>query len=269
MHQQLLIQGEPLHYVEAGTGSPVVLLHGSLCDYRYWRWQLKSLSASHRVIVPSLPGYWPALDLHNFKTPVQAERLQNLLNTLLDGEPYHLLGHSRGAQVALQMALTHPLDLRSLMLADPGYFYSVDRTEPTLFNQVLTQLEQGHTDEALALFIDTVNGPSTWRQMVSWFKTMVRDNAPTLRKQVQDSADLRLDIKQLALSCPALLISGQHSPERYKRSIETLKKQLPHAYEITISQAAHGMNLANPNAFNQSLLRFLAATDRNQARSNK
>ena len=269
MHQQLLIQGEPLYYVEVGTGSPVVLLHGSLCDYRYWRWQLKSLSASHRVIVPSLPGYWPALDLHNFKTSVQAERLQSLLDTLLGGGPYHLLGHSRGAQVALQMALTRPRALRSFILADPGYFYSLDRAEPELFNQVLAQLEQGHTDEALALFIDTVNGPSTWRQMVSWFKTMVRDNAPTLQRQAHDSAELHLDIEQLTLPCPALLISGQYSPERYKRSIETLKKQLPHAYEITISQAAHGMNLANPNAFNQSLLRFLAATDRNQARSNK
>ncbi|MCQ9615317.1 alpha/beta hydrolase [Paenalcaligenes niemegkensis] len=259
------VHGVPVFYEELGSGSPLVLLHGSLCDYRYWRLQLKILSQNYRVIAPSLPGYWPALNLDRFSTHLQAETIQNLLADIAPSERYHLLGHSRGAQAALQIAINRPEQLRSLSLADPG-FKLPDDENSSIFDKVLPLLERGQTDAALALFVDTVNGPATWQQMVSWFKIMVRDNAPTLFKQAQESGFL-LSLDALKLdNCPVLLINGQHSPIRYKQRIAALKKQAPHAYEVTIAHAAHGMNLANPKAFNQSVLRFLTAVDNKTAK---
>lgn len=264
MHKKCLVHGEAVFYEELGQGSPVVLLHGSLCDYRYWRWQIKALSEHHRVIAPSLPGYWPALDLHHFSTPSQTELIEGLLSQLVPSEPYHLLGHSRGAQVALQLSMQSSASLASLTLADPGFRLPDDEAYSPVIHDTLALLEQGDTEAALALFIDTVNGPDTWRQMVGWFKTMVRENAPTLAKQAQEQ-HFMLDLEALKQKTfPALLLSGQHSPARYKRCIEAVKQQLPHAYTLTISQAAHGMNLANPKAFNQSVSRFFNAVDQRQ-----
>ncbi|MCQ4384349.1 alpha/beta hydrolase, partial [Clostridioides difficile] len=43
-----LSSGISLPYVERGSGAPMVFVHGSLCDYRYWDPQLASLSAHYR-----------------------------------------------------------------------------------------------------------------------------------------------------------------------------------------------------------------------------
>lgn len=267
MLKELVVQNHTLFYQESGSGSPVVLLHGSLCDYRYWRWQIAELSTHHRVIAPSLPGYWPGLDLKNFRTDIQAELIHTLLSTLLPSEKYHLLGHSRGAQVATQMAINDSSVLSSLTLADPGFNLSTQHSRTILLKRVVALLDQDKTDEALALFVDTVNGPSTWKQMVSWFKTMVRDNAATLIPQAKD-ANFTLNLNELRVThCPTLFITGQFSPIEYKNCIDFMKRHVPHAYSLTISQAAHGMNLANPKAFNQSLIRFLNAADRHTAKT--
>ncbi len=53
------VDGYQLVYQDLGEGTPVLLVHGSLCDYRYWQWQLRSLGEHHRLIVPSLRHYYP------------------------------------------------------------------------------------------------------------------------------------------------------------------------------------------------------------------
>ncbi|WCN81081.1 alpha/beta fold hydrolase [Micromonospora sp. LH3U1] len=56
MHK-ITVNGASIAYDEAGTGSPVVLLHAGIADRRMWRGQLSALAARHRVIVPDLRGY--------------------------------------------------------------------------------------------------------------------------------------------------------------------------------------------------------------------
>lgn len=256
-------------YLDQGTGTPLVLVHGSLCDYRYWRWQASELSTTHRILAPSLAGYWPALALSQFDARLQAQHLLQQLDTLLGAESrFHIVGHSRGAVVTLLLAELAPHRLRSLTLADPGLVQSEQAPVAPYLHDACALIAQGQTDEGLALFVDAVNGEGTWRQMVRWFREMVHDNAATLQPQSQEKRYV-VDLAYLAqqLYCPVLFMGGQHSPPRYAACIQQLQHYFPHAYEVTIAHAAHGMNLANPKAFNQSLLRFLAATDNHQARS--
>jgi pimeloyl-ACP methyl ester carboxylesterase len=53
------VNGYDMAYVEAGQGEPVVLVHGSLCDYRYWTLQMPAFSAAFRTISVSLRHYYP------------------------------------------------------------------------------------------------------------------------------------------------------------------------------------------------------------------
>ena len=115
-----------IHYTEAGQGSVLLLIHGSLCDYRYWRWQIPALSRAHNVIAPSLRGYWPqALQQEDpgFSIRQHAEDMARFVERIRNGRPVHILGHSRGAQVALEMALRNPNAIDGLVLADPGFSF--------------------------------------------------------------------------------------------------------------------------------------------------
>lgn len=256
-------QGRRLHYETAGQGEVLLLIHGSLCDYRYWRWQIPALSLSNHVVAPSLRGFWPEAFTtadDSFSIARHSSDLQALIQEISPGRPVHVLGHSRGAQVALELACSAPELTRSLILADPGFRID-DETETAPFHtQAVAQLERGEIDEALASFIDSVNGPDTWRQMVGWFKTMVKDNAYTLLSQIRET-NLAVSLNRAStLQCPVLLIGGANSPARYGSRLDILEQAITQATRVTIPLASHGMNLGNPKAFNQAVSHFLEQT---------
>jgi len=250
----------PLAYTTAGDGVPLLLIHGSLCDYRYWRWQIPAFAQEYRVLAPSLRGYWPAAFRSrraDFDVPVQTRDLIEFLDQTCPGTPVHVLGHSRGARVALELACAAPSRVRALVLADPG-FQEDEHDGPAPFQlEAASRLENGDIDGALSLFIDTVSGPDTWRHMVGWFKTMVQDNATTLLSQVCERNQAFDLARAGSIPCPTLLISGENSPARFKSIQDRLQRELPQSERASIALASHGMNLANPRAFNQSVAQFL------------
>src|SRR5690554_2400055 len=257
----------PLHYTEAGTGDILLLIHGSLCDYRYWRWQLPALSQQIRTVAPSLRGYWPDAikeEDPSFSITRHAQDLIAFINEIAGDRPVHVLGHSRGAQVAVELACRVPERIRSLTLADPGFALRGEALHTSFQASIVDRLVAGEVEEALATFVDTVNGTGTWRKMVGWFKSMVRDNAYTLVSQVHE-APQPVDLAQMAkLACPLLLIGGEQSPARYHSRLDALQAALPGATRVTIPMAAHGMNLANPVMFNRVVAEFLASTVRTE-----
>ncbi|SHI23937.1 alpha/beta fold hydrolase [Pollutimonas bauzanensis] len=263
------IHDYPLHYTEAGSGEILLLIHGSLCDYRYWRWQIPALSQHYRVVAPSLRGFWPAALRSaddSFSIAQHIRDMSAFARRLGEGRPVHVLGHSRGAQIALELACGAPQEVRSLILADPGFRIAGEAPGAPLHTTVAKLLERGEVEPALAEFVDAVNGAGTWRQMVSWFKTMVTDNAYTLLSQIREiNLDVDLD-RARRLQCPVLLVGGAHSPARYGSRLDRLEQAVGQARRITIPAASHGMNLANPKAFNQGVLNFLAGLRADEAR---
>ena len=121
MQKTCIINNYPMSYVEQGNGPTLLLVHGSLADYRYWAPQVSDLSSHFRVIALSLRYYWPwqwTGEDENFTIEQHASDIAAFISSIV-GEPIHLIGHSRGAEVALQVALRFPELLNSLVLADP------------------------------------------------------------------------------------------------------------------------------------------------------
>ncbi|NYT86987.1 alpha/beta fold hydrolase [Pollutimonas harenae] len=254
------VSGHRLHFQLAGEGETLLLIHGSLCDYRYWRWQLPALSQNHQVVAPSLRGYWPeafTTEDDTFSIAQHSRDLQTLIQELSPDRPVHVLGHSRGAHVALDLACRAPELTRSLILADPGFRFEGEAETTPSHSQAVDRLKRGEVDDALADFIDNVSGPGTWRQMVGWFKTMVKDNAYTLLSQIRET-NLAVSLDRASgLQCPVLLIGGANSPARYGSRLDILEQALAQASRVTIPLASHGMNLGNAKAFNLAVARFL------------
>src|ERR1700737_2668721 len=92
----------PFH--RAGSGSPLVLLHGLTGSWRIWRPVLSSLSARHDVFVPTLAGHrgGPVLEAR-VSIHALADALENTLNEA-GIHTAHLAGNSLGGWLALELA---------------------------------------------------------------------------------------------------------------------------------------------------------------------
>lgn len=115
------VDGVELHYLEIGSGMPVVLIHGGLGDYREWNPQIERISSHYRVIAYSRRYNYPN---NNAEVPpdhsaiVEARDLAALLDAL-KLERVHIVGYSYSALTALFFATEHPQRVCSVTLAEP------------------------------------------------------------------------------------------------------------------------------------------------------
>lgn len=108
-----------LHYVTAGAGDPVVLVHGWPSTWYEWRHVMPLLSAGHRVIAPDLRGLGDSSrPLAGYDKKTVAADLWQLLSGTLGLERWHLVGHDWGGPVAFALAAAHPEAIRTLAIVD-------------------------------------------------------------------------------------------------------------------------------------------------------
>ncbi|MFM0349982.1 alpha/beta fold hydrolase [Paraburkholderia sp. RL17-347-BIC-D] len=254
-------------YVEAGEGEPLLFVHGSLCDYRYWQPQLAGLSKHYRCIAVSLTHYWPAVDTEPglpFSWSAHGNEVAEFIERLGTG-PAHVVGHSRGGCVAFHFARRHPEHVRTLTLADPGGPLQIAGRPPARMPETVNALrakaaqliESGEVEAGLQLFVDSVSRPGFWAMSTPGFRRMATDNAHTLARQFRDPLPAYVPEEAAEVRCPVLLIDGEKSPDMFRRTAAALQNWLPDARRETVRGASHGMNLAHPSAFNRYVDEFI------------
>ena len=102
----LLIRGVRVRYFEAGSGPPLVLIHGFLVNHKEWALVIPGLAKHFRVIAPDLPGFGESERPAEFRYEREgyAEVVRDLIAGL-DIPRAHIAGHSMGGAIALG----HPL----------------------------------------------------------------------------------------------------------------------------------------------------------------
>jgi pimeloyl-ACP methyl ester carboxylesterase len=112
------VAGLPTRYLTAGTGPPLVLLHGAGDNALDWRWVLPALARTHHVYAPDLPGSpdsaRPAADY----SPAFFERFVAGFLDALGLDRAVMVGNSLGGLVALRLALSEPARIGTLVLVD-------------------------------------------------------------------------------------------------------------------------------------------------------
>jgi len=112
--------GIKTNYLEAGTGYPVVLIHGSgpgVTSYANWRLVLPALAENFRVLAPDMVGFGFSERPANIEYGVQtwADQVVGLMDTL-ELPTAHMVGNSFGGAIALRIATQHPDRVGKLVL---------------------------------------------------------------------------------------------------------------------------------------------------------
>lgn len=107
-------------YLSAGSGFPLVCLHGAGAGAVTWYPALAALAGELQVIAPDIVGYGESDKPDaRYDRPFFSAWLRDFL-AALDIPRAHFLGLSQGGAIALQFALDHPQKVEQLVLASPG-----------------------------------------------------------------------------------------------------------------------------------------------------
>ncbi|MBW2427122.1 MAG: alpha/beta hydrolase [Deltaproteobacteria bacterium] len=117
-HHAAFVNGVRLHYVRAGEGDPVVLLHGWPQTWYMWRKVIPALAERYTVIAPDLRGFGESSKpLDGYDKRTVAEDIYQLVRQL-GFEKVFLVGHDMGGPTAYAYACAHPADVRRLVILD-------------------------------------------------------------------------------------------------------------------------------------------------------
>ena len=270
--RSIIVNDTELTYVEQGHGDPILVVHGTVGDFRSWSEKLMPLAEHYRVITYSrrahYPNAWPA-DYAHCLPNVHAADLAALIEALGLG-PTHLFGHSYGALVSLVLARERPDLVRTLVLGEPPLLSLLDATEEgraLVATFVAHALEparlafaDGDPEAGVRVFLDSVVGEGTFANLPEADRDRAMDNAAALRAELETPPKKYLS----TLSCedlrrmdrPALLLSGELSPAVFHHVTRELARCLPRVEQAMIPGISHG--LWNPPGFTETVLGFLA-----------
>jgi len=112
------LDGARLHYLEAGDGAPVILLHGYAQTSHMWRPLIPLLARTHRVVAPDLRGFGgSSKPERGYDKKTMAEDV-HALATSLGLRRVKVVGHDIGLMVAYAYAAQHPAAVERIVLMD-------------------------------------------------------------------------------------------------------------------------------------------------------
>ena len=204
----------------------VLLIHSGGFTSRQWRKLSELLAPQYEVLAPDLLGYgsrgsWPDGQPFHFRQDV------DLLESLLTG-PAHLVGHSYGGFLALQLALKRPELVRSIAVYEPVAFGILDEDERGALNEVRRDFDD--PEAWLRAFVEWWNGKGAWERLNEETRGAFRAVGWKLFQEVMTlGADTTGRATYATITAPTLVMAGELSPWTERRVVEKLGAALPRA----------------------------------------
>ncbi|PHN21458.1 alpha/beta fold hydrolase [Pseudomonas sp. ICMP 460] len=263
-----VIDGQPLHYVDQGTGPVVVLGSSYLWGSEMWAAQIEALSQQYRVIAPELWGHGESGPLPAHTRSLDDLARQNLaLLDHLDLAHINLVGLSVGGMWGARLALLAPERINSLVLMDTYLGAEPEPTRQYYFSLFKMIEDAGAIPESLLDVIAPIFfRPEIDRQSAlyqDYRKALQAFSAERLRQSVVPLGRLifsRTDIlDQLPNLDPdtTLVMCGEQDKPRPPAESKEMADLIGCGLTL-IPDAGHISSRENPEFVNEALLTFLA-----------
>lgn len=270
------VNGIKLHYIEAGSGEAVMLLHGFPEFWYGWRNQIPELSKHYRVIVPDMRGYNLSdkpENVSDYNIDVLAADIADLVRAL-NLKQVVLVGHDWGAAVAWATAALYPervsklgilnvphpaemkkalmgFNLKQLLRSWYIFFFQLpfipERVVGTerFFRKTFEGMSmnpQAFTEEDIAAYVKAYSLPGAIRAPINYYRATFRNlKGPHLPK----------------IKAPVLMLWGEHDKALGKELTYNTAKYCEQEPTILYdSYSGHFVQHDNPGWVNAELLKF-------------
>lgn len=241
------------------AASEVMLgLHCSASSGRQWGAYPALLPAGMRLLAPDLMGYGPGESWESGRPAsleAEARRLAPLLWSAAGG--VHLVGHSYGGSVALQMALVWPDRIKSLTLFEPVRFALLlaDRDHQATAREIVRigrrigwHALSGRLDEAAALFVDYWSGRGAWEATSAARRRAIAERMHKVREEFEALfADTVPASAYRMLPMPVRLITGSTSPLPARQVVDLIARECPRAEVVRLDGVGHMGPITDPS----------------------
>jgi pimeloyl-ACP methyl ester carboxylesterase len=267
----LVVNGIRSHYLEAGEGEPLVLLHsgeyGGRSEFS-WEYMIAALAARYRVIAPDWLGFGLTEKIHDFggtrhRMMLHAASLLNVLGV----SDAHFVGNSMGAGNLLMMAAEdqYHVSPRSITLISGGGFapdnaarratLDYDCTTDSmrqLLHAIFHEPVWWSDDDYVQRRQQAATEPGAWEAVAA-----ARFRSPLYTPRSDFGQPDRSRYEQVR--CPALFIAAENDRLREAGYAEEPARRMSDARVAYIAGAGHCPNIEAPEAVTDLVLDFIAA----------
>jgi pimeloyl-ACP methyl ester carboxylesterase len=266
--QRVNLNGVDLEYAVQGSGEPLVLIHGAILadafspllaeprianTYRVIAYHRRGFAGSSRASTPFTIGQ-QAADGHALLRHLGITRA-------------HIAGHSYGGAIALQWALDAPAEVQSLALLEAPLFEAIP-SGPTFWEAVAAirkdLYDRGDKVGATDAFLTGVVG-AQYRQIIATslppgaFELAVADLDTFFQVELPALQQWRFTAEDAArIHHPVLAVVGTETAPIFSEGHAVLKQWISQTEELVVPQATHGLQMMNPRAVADGLVRFFA-----------
>lgn len=245
----LLREENGFQYIEEGEGETLLLLHGLMGALSNWEQVIQEFKSQYRILIPMLPIY----DLPLITTGVKS--LSKFVHKFIKYKKLSnitLIGNSLGGHVALIYCLTHPENIKALVLSGSSGLYenafggSFPRRES--YDFVKEKVEFTFYDPATATkelvdeVFETINDRNRVIRILAMAKSAIRHN---MAKEVHK------------IKIPVGLIWGKNDKITPPEVAQEFHQLLPNSTLEWIDHCGHAAMMERPAEFNMLLKEFL------------
>ncbi|MDT4953692.1 MAG: hypothetical protein QOJ02_1830 [Acidobacteriota bacterium] len=255
------VYGVKIHYVEAGSGPVVVLLHGLGGNTTNWAFNIAPLAQKYRVIVPDQIGFGQSdKPLINYRINTYVDFLDAFLKGLKI-ERASLVGNSMGGWVAAAYTIAHPEKVERLVLVDAAGFSFAPGFDTGQLIKLNPSTREGMKELVSRVFYNKLIFMSDAFIDASMAARINAGDGHTIRS-ITESIIRRedfLDNRLAVIKQPTLIIWGREDGLLPLADGQRFQKEISNSQLIVFDQCGHVPQIEKAADFNTALLKFLAA----------
>jgi len=251
----ITVDGVRLHYVDRGTGTPLVLLHGngSMIEDFQSSGLIDLAAKNYRVIAIDRPGFGHSnRPRSTVWTPqAQADLIAAALKKI--GVPRAIiLGHSWGTLVALALAVKYPQEVQALVLAS-GYYYPTARADVVMLSPPAIPLIGDLLSNTISpllsrlmwpLLLRKIFGPSPVPEKFKGFPEEMAVRPSQIRASAAESALMipsahTLEQQYPLLQMPVAIVAGAEDRLIESEQSSHLHRDIPHSTLRSVPGTGH------------------------------